>query len=66
MDESKVALWFSDRLEFEKRYKEWIAEEDLADCVNNFIVFLIAHDLIDEKKTIEFLRMAGYKNERSE
>ena len=55
--ETKDALWFSDRLALEKEYKNWIKEMDIADSINNFIVFLIKYDLIDEKKTIEFLKL---------
>lgn len=55
--EDTTGLWFSDRLELEKEYKKWIKEKEIADCLNNFILFLIAHNLIDENKTIEYLRM---------
>ena len=61
--EPKTALWFSDRLALEKEYKKWAVKNGVKDCLNSFIAFLIIHDLIDEKKTIEFLRLVGDKNE---
>lgn len=55
--ENNEMLWFSDRLALEKEYKKWIGEKEVADTINSFIAFLIIHDLIDAKKTLEYLRL---------
>lgn len=65
LNTSKENLWFSDRLALENEYKKWVKELEIADCLNNFIVFLVLNDLIDTKKTIEYLRLVGDKNEGS-
>ena len=49
---------FSDRLKLEKMYKNWIESNGLADSINNFIVFLMKYDLIDEKKALECIGIA--------
>lgn len=49
-------LFFSDRLDLTDRYKNWAIDNENNYNVFNFITFLQSHNLLDIKKTLEFLK----------
>ena len=54
-------LLFSQRCKLQELFLKWCAENDVASTPMSVIAFLQVNGLIDETKTIDFLKENGYE-----
>lgn len=49
-------IFFSKRKELEKRYYEWIRENNVKDCPFSVISYMVAYGLTNDEKILDFLK----------